>query len=201
MFDVSDEMIVPINAEVPDRPSVFFDPQFQLPAIFGDGPAVDGRGLIAEVEEHTTFVAGIGLAPDGEVTPEAVGLYRALRGGFIRGVVTGGLPRAAGAVGGPDLRRRGPHHRAQQAGRAGPGSTRAWLGRDSARSVDLVVRDATVAECPHGAFGLLATISGVTSSARRSIPPADGRSPEPGQPEHRRAMDRPGGANHVEGVT
>jgi hypothetical protein len=43
MFDVSDEMIVPINAEVPDRPSVFFDPQFQRPAVFGDGPAADDR--------------------------------------------------------------------------------------------------------------------------------------------------------------
>jgi hypothetical protein len=97
VFDVIDEVIAPINAEVPDRPSVmeFFDPQFQLPAVFGAGPPSAGGDLVTEIEEYTAFVAGmaaIGLVPDGEVTPEAVGLYRALRGGFIRGVVTGVFP-------------------------------------------------------------------------------------------------------------
>jgi hypothetical protein len=157
-------------------------------------------GLTAEVEEYARFVAGIGLASDGAVTPEAVGLYRALRGGFIRGVVTGGLPRAAGAVGGPVygdadyatvLNKLGEQARAPL-GR-GPAATRHGPGRPC--------RARHVAEYPHGTFGLLATISGVTSSARRSIPPADGRSPEPGQPEHRRAMDLRSVQNHVEGVT
>jgi hypothetical protein len=128
-------------------------------------------GLIAEVEEYARFVAGIGLASDGAVTPEAVGLYRALRGGFIRGVVTGGLPRAAGAVGGP------VYGDADYATVLNKLASRPGLHSGVARPRLGTVLVDLVAEFPHGAFGLLATISGVTSSARRSIPPADGRSP------------------------
>jgi hypothetical protein len=208
VFDVIDEVIAPINADVPDRPSVmeFFDPQFQLPAIFGDGPAVDGRGLIAEVEEYTRFVAGmatLGLAPGGEVTPEAVGLYRALRGGFIRGIVTGVFlarpePWEVRFFGDEDyttvLTKLGDQARLRSGflsslpgwvfdglpdRQPGPGksleirtdeqglvSTECAAALDAIREcvarprlgtvlVDLVVRDAILAEYPHGAFGLL----------------------------------------------
>jgi hypothetical protein len=208
VFDVIDEMIAPINAEVPDRPSVmeFFDPHFRLPAVFGEGAPADDRGLVAEIEEYTRFVAGmaaIGLTPDGEVTPEAVGLYRALRGGFIRGVVTGVFParpepwevRFFGdedyttvftKLGDQARLRSGflsslpgwvfdgiPDHR------PGPGksleirtdarglvSPECVAALDAVREcvarprlgtvlVDLVVREAILAEYPHGAFGLL----------------------------------------------
>lgn len=94
VFDVIDEVVAPIRAEVPERPSVmeFFDPQFEIPACLEQRPEPRDRDLAAEVEEYLRFVAGmsvLGLAPDGRVTPEAIGLYRALRGGFVRGVVTG----------------------------------------------------------------------------------------------------------------
>ncbi|MFD9892119.1 ESX secretion-associated protein EspG [Amycolatopsis sp. NPDC059027] len=97
VFDVIDEVIAPLRAEVPERPSVmeFYDPQFEVPPVLADTEPPPGLSLADEVEQYTRFVAGmsaIGLAPDGEVTPEAVGLYRALRGGFIRGVVTGVFP-------------------------------------------------------------------------------------------------------------
>ncbi|MFD8496851.1 ESX secretion-associated protein EspG [Amycolatopsis sp. NPDC059657] len=94
VFDVIDEVVAPIRAEVPERPSVmeFFDPQFQVPACLEECALPRDRDLVAEVEEYLRFVTGmsaLGLAPGGQVTPEAIGLYRALRGGFIRGVVTG----------------------------------------------------------------------------------------------------------------
>jgi len=97
VFDVIDEVIAPLSAEVPERPSVmeFFDPGFEVPPVLADEEPPTGVSLADEVEQYTRFVAGmsaIGLAPGGEVTAEAVGLYRALRGGFIRGVVTGVFP-------------------------------------------------------------------------------------------------------------
>ncbi|WIV60153.1 ESX secretion-associated protein EspG [Amycolatopsis nalaikhensis] len=103
VFDVIDEVIAPLSAEVPERPSVmeFYDPEFEIPPVLADTeprftrPDEPPRSLADEVEQYTRFVAGmaaIGLAPGGEVTAEAVGLYRALRGGFIRGVVTGVFP-------------------------------------------------------------------------------------------------------------
>src|SRR5436305_9382400 len=79
----------------------FYDPAFEIPPVLADTGPLPGRRssppltLADEVEQYTRFVAGmaaIGLAPGGEVTAEAVGLYRALRGGFIRGVVTGVFP-------------------------------------------------------------------------------------------------------------
>ena len=102
VFDVIDEVIAPLRAEVPERPSVmeFYDPQFEVPPVLlaeeppFEQPARE-RSLADEVEQYVRFVGGmaaIGLAPGGEVTAEAVGLYRALRGGFIRGVVTGVFP-------------------------------------------------------------------------------------------------------------
>jgi hypothetical protein len=103
VFDVIDEVIAPLSAEVPERPSVmeFYDPEFEIPPVLADTEPLPGcrrspaPSLADEVEQYTRFVAGmaaIGLAPGGEVTAEAVGLYRALRGGFIRGVVTGVFP-------------------------------------------------------------------------------------------------------------
>lgn len=97
VFDVIDEVIAPLSAEVPERPSVmeFFDPGFVVPPVLRDEEPPVGVSLADEVEQYTRFVAGmsaIGLAPGGDVTAEAVGLYRALRGGFIRGVVTGVFP-------------------------------------------------------------------------------------------------------------
>lgn len=99
VFDVIDEVVAPIRAEVPERPSVmeFFDPQFQVPACldaFEEATCASphDRNLVAEVEEYLRFVTGmsaLGLAPGEQVTPEAIGLYQALRGGFIRSVVTG----------------------------------------------------------------------------------------------------------------
>jgi hypothetical protein len=208
VFDVIDEVIAPINAEVPDRPSVmeFFDPKFHLPAVLGDGPAEDDRDLMAEIEEYTGFVAdmaAIGLAPDGEVTPEAVGLYRALRGGFIRGVVTGVFPAKPEPwevrfFGDEDyttvLNKLGDQARLRSGflsslpgwvfdglpeRQPGPGASyrietdeqglispdyapalaaiRAAVARPRLGTVlvDLAVRDAILAEYPHGAFGLL----------------------------------------------
>ncbi len=97
VFDVIDEVIAPLSAEVPERPSVmeFYDPQFEVPPVLVDEEPPAGVSLADEVEQYTRFVSGmsaIGLAPGGDVTAEAVGLYRALRGGFIRGVVTGVFP-------------------------------------------------------------------------------------------------------------
>jgi hypothetical protein len=208
VFDVIDEVIAPISAEVPDRPSVmeFFDPQFHLPAVFGDGPPENGGDLVSEIEEYTAFVAGmaaIGLAPDGEVTPEAVGLYRALRGGFIRGVVTGVFPTEPEPwevrfFGDEDyttvLNKLGDQARLRSGflsslpgwvfdglpeRQPGPGGSfliqadehglippdyapalefiRECVARPRLGTVlvDLAVRDAILAEYPHGAFGLL----------------------------------------------
>jgi hypothetical protein len=100
-----------------------------------------------------------------------------LRGGFIRGVVTGVFPARPE----PwevrfysDVDYTTVLNKPGEQARLHSGVARPRLGTVL---VDLVVRDATFAEYPHGAFGLLATISGLTSSARRSIPPADGRSP------------------------
>ncbi|KFU80794.1 MULTISPECIES: ESX secretion-associated protein EspG [Amycolatopsis] len=100
VFDVIDEVIAPLAAEVPERPSVmeFYDPELSVPPVLADEEPTPGLTLAEEVEQYTRFVSGmatIGLAPGGEVTPEAVGLYRALRGGFIRGVVTGVFPSRA----------------------------------------------------------------------------------------------------------
>jgi hypothetical protein len=105
VFDVIDEVIAPITAVVRDRPSVmeFFDPEFKLPAVLENEPAGGGESeggsvglsVADEAEQYVKFVSGmaaIGLVSEGAVTPEAVGLYRALRGGFIRGAVTGVFP-------------------------------------------------------------------------------------------------------------
>src|SRR4051794_8768479 len=73
----------------------FYDPAFSVPPVLADAEPPEGMSLADEVAQYTRFVSGmsaIGLAPEGEVTPEALGLYRALRGGFIRGVVTGVFP-------------------------------------------------------------------------------------------------------------
>ena len=75
----------------------FYDPEFEIPPVLlhtdptagrlsrhSSPPKVPQRALADEVEQYTRFVAGmaaIGLVPGGEVTAEAVGLYRALRGG------------------------------------------------------------------------------------------------------------------------
>ncbi|WP_020664211.1 ESX secretion-associated protein EspG [Amycolatopsis benzoatilytica] len=116
VFDVIDEVIGPLRAEMPQRPSVmeFYDPHFEVPPVLAEeepagaasgrslaeevrqsfGPML-GAGLAEEVEQYTRFVAGmaaVGLAEEGRVTAEAVELYRVLRGGFIRGVVTGVFP-------------------------------------------------------------------------------------------------------------
>jgi hypothetical protein len=117
-----------------------------------------------------------------------------LRGGFIHGVVTGVFPARPE----PwevrfysDVDYTTVLNKLGEQARLHSGVARPRLGTVL---VDLVVRDATVAEYPHGAFGFLATISGVTRTTRRSIPPSMDDHLEPGQPEHRRAMDRPGGA-------
>ena len=144
----------------------------------------------------------LGLVPEGEVMPEAVGLYRAA-GGFIRGVVTGvfparpepwevrffgdeddttvmsklgrrarlrsgllsalpglGVRRVAGPSAGAGAGR--PHRDRPQ----GLVPRAAWGSLDVIRAavarprlgtvlVDLAVRDAVLAEYPHGAFGLV----------------------------------------------
>ncbi|QYN25983.1 ESX secretion-associated protein EspG [Amycolatopsis sp. DSM 110486] len=162
--------------------------------------------LIEEIEQYTRFVAGmseLGLVPEGEVTPEAVGLYRVLRGGFIRGVVTGVFParpepwevrffgdedyttvmsklgRRARLRSGllsalpgwvfdglPD-RPPGPGPAVRiETDRSGLVPRAAWGSLDVIRAavarprlgtvlVDLAVRDAVLAEYPHGAFGLV----------------------------------------------
>ncbi|WP_116050999.1 ESX secretion-associated protein EspG [Amycolatopsis palatopharyngis] len=95
VFELVDEIIAPLSQVVPRRPSPmeYLDPHFCLPAVFGERPPPDGGDLVAEAEAYTRFVAGMAalglVAEDGSVAPEAVGLYRAFRGGFIRGVVTG----------------------------------------------------------------------------------------------------------------
>lgn len=234
VFDVIDEVIAPLRAEVPERPSVmeFYDPHFKVPPVLVPGPEPDpasseedgpaemtmadevrqsfgpaiGAGLAEEVEQYTRFVAGmaaLGLVPEGEVTPEAVGLYRVLRGGFIRGVVTGVFPARPEPwevrfFGDADyttvmskLGRRarlrsgllsalpgwvfdglpdrppgpGPAVRIETDG-SGLIPNQAWGDLDVIRSavarprlgtvlVDLAVRDAVLAEYPHGAFGLV----------------------------------------------
>ncbi|MFI5584596.1 ESX secretion-associated protein EspG [Amycolatopsis sp. NPDC051758] len=218
VFDVIDEVIAPLSAEVPERPSVmeFYDPQFEIPPVLADTeplpgrrpspPAEQPRSLADEVEQYTRFVAGmaaIGLAPGGEVTPEAVGLYRALRGGFIRGVVTGVFPARdepweVRFFGDEDyttvLHKLGNRARLRSGFLSelpgwvfdglpdrppGPGGLvrietdeRGLIPRGCERAVeqirecaarprlgtvlvDLAVRDAILAEYPHGAFGLV----------------------------------------------
>ncbi|QRP46578.1 ESX secretion-associated protein EspG [Amycolatopsis sp. FDAARGOS 1241] len=228
VFDVIDEVIAPLRAEVPERPSVmeFYDPQFSVPPVLvestGDEPDAEplsladevqqsfgpslGPGLVEEVEQYARFVAGmsaLGLAPEGEVTPEAVGLYRVLRGGFIRGVVTGVFPTREEPwevrfFGDDDyttvMSKRGRRARLRSGLLSalpgwvfdglpdrppGPGPAVrietdhsglvppvAWGSLDVIRSavarprlgtvlVDLAVRDAVLAEYPHGAFGLV----------------------------------------------
>ena len=216
VFDVIDEVIAPLSAEVPERPSVmeFYDPEFEIPPVLADTSPLPGRrpspsagrSLADEVEQYTRFVAGmsaIGLAPGGEVTAEAVGLYRALRGGFIRGVVTGVFPARAQPwevrfFGDEDyttvLHKLGDRARLRSGFLSelpgwvfdglpdrppGPGEhlrietdERGLIPRGSERAVeliracaarprlgtvlvDLAVRDAILAEYPHGAFGLV----------------------------------------------
>ena len=218
VFDVIDEVIAPLSAEVPERPSVmeFYDPQFEIPPVLADTeplpgrrpspPAEQPRSLADEVDQYTRFVAGmaaIGLAPGGEVTPEAVGLYRALRGGFIRGVVTGVFPARdepweVRFFGDEDyttvLHKLGSRARLRSGFLSelpgwvfdglpdrppGPGGLvrietdeRGLIPRGCERAVeqirecaarprlgtvlvDLAVRDAILAEYPHGAFGLV----------------------------------------------
>lgn len=236
VFDVIDEVIAPLRAEVPERPSVmeFYDPHFKVPPVLVPGPEPDaspdlpeenrpaeltlaeevrqsfgpaiGAALAEEVEQYTRFVAGmaaLGLVPEGQVTPEAVGLYRVLRGGFIRGVVTGVFParpepwevrffgdadyttvmsklgRRARLRSGllsalpgwvfdglPD-RPPGPGPAVRiETDDSGLIPSQAWGNLDVIRSavarprlgtvlVDLAVRDAVLAEYPHGAFGLV----------------------------------------------
>jgi hypothetical protein len=95
VFELVDEIIAPLSQVVPRRPSPmeYLDPDFCLPAVFGDQPPPEGGDLVAEAEAYTRFVSGMAalglVGGDGGVAPEAVGLYRAFRGGFIRGVVTG----------------------------------------------------------------------------------------------------------------
>jgi len=208
VFDVIDEVIAPLSAEVPERPSVmeFYDPEFEIPPVLADEEPPVGLSLADEVEQYTRFVAGmaaIGLVPGGEVTAEAVGLYRALRGGFIRGVVTGVFParREPWEVrffGDEDyttvLHKLGPRARLRSGFLSSlpgwvfdglpdrpPGPGRpvrietderglipsrceadlavirecASRPRQGTVLVDLAVRDAILAEYPHGAFGLL----------------------------------------------
>jgi hypothetical protein len=218
VFDVIDEVIAPLSAEVPERPSVmeFYDPEFEIPPVLADTEPLPGRrpsppadrprSLADEVEQYTRFVAGmaaIGLAPGGEVTPEAVGLYRALRGGFIRGVVTGVFPARdepweVRFFGDEDyttvLHKLGNRARLRSGFLSelpgwvfdglpdrppGPGGVvrietdeRGLIPRGCERAVeqiracaarprlgtvlvDLAVRDAILAEYPHGAFGLV----------------------------------------------
>lgn len=208
VFDVIDEVIAPLRAEVPRRPSVmeFYDPELRVPPVLADEEPPAGLSLADEVEQYTRFVGGmaaIGLAPEGEVTPEAVGLYRALRGGFIRGVVTGVFPARAEPwevrfFGDEEyttvLHKLGSRARLRSGflsalpgwvfdglPERAPGPGRAvridtdeggFIPRRFARDlavirecaarprlgtvlVDLAVRDAILAEYPHGAFGLV----------------------------------------------
>jgi hypothetical protein len=208
VFDVIDEVVAPLAAEVPERPSVmeFYDPELAVPPVLADEEPTPGLTLAEEVEQYTRFVSGmsaIGLAPGGEVTPEAVGLYRALRGGFIRGVVTGVFPAHAEPwevrfFGDEDyttvLNKLGDRARLRSGFLSalpgwvfdglpdrppGPGQTvrietdAGGLIPEQARQaveviregasrprhgtvlVDLAVRNAILAEYPHGAFGLV----------------------------------------------
>ncbi|MCG3750058.1 MULTISPECIES: ESX secretion-associated protein EspG [Amycolatopsis] len=227
VFDVIDEVIGPLRAEMPQRPSVmeFYDPHFEVPPVLAEeepagaasglslaeevrqsfGPML-GAGLAEEVEQYTRFVAGmaaLGLAADGEVTAEAVELYRVLRGGFIRGVVTGVFPASEEPwevrfFGDEDfttvMSKLGRRARLRSGMLSalpgwvfdglpdrppGPGPAvrietddsgliprAAWGDLDVIRQavarprqgtvlVDLAVRDAVLAEYPHGAFGLV----------------------------------------------
>ncbi|MBB1159122.1 ESX secretion-associated protein EspG [Amycolatopsis dendrobii] len=227
VFDVIDEVIGPLRAEMPQRPSVmeFYDPHFEVPPVLAEeepagaasglsladevrqsfGPML-GAGLAEEVEQYTRFVAGmaaLGLAADGEVTAEAVELYRVLRGGFIRGVVTGVFPASEEPwevrfFGDEDfttvMSKLGRRARLRSGMLSalpgwvfdglpdrppGPGPAvrietddsgliprAAWEDLDVIRQavarprqgtvlVDLAVRDAVLAEYPHGAFGLV----------------------------------------------
>ncbi|GAA3556989.1 ESX secretion-associated protein EspG [Amycolatopsis ultiminotia] len=239
VFDVIDEVIGPLRAEMPQRPSVmeFYDPHFEVPPVLaaqepsepvdpiapaeGDAEVAEpsladevrqsfgpmlGTTLAEEVEQYTRFVAGmaaLGLAPEGEVTSEAVGLYRVLRGGFIRGVVTGVFParrepwevRFFGDADYTTVMTRSGRRARLRSGLLsalpgwvfdglpdsppGPGPavrietdhsglvpSAAWGDLDVIRAaaarprrgtvlVDLTVRDAVLAEYPHGAFGLI----------------------------------------------
>lgn len=227
VFDVIDEVIGPLRAEMPQRPSVmeFYDPHFEVPPVLAEeepagaasglslaeevrqsfGPML-GAGLAEEVEQYTRFVAGmaaLGLAAEGEVTAEAVELYRVLRGGFIRGVVTGVFPASEEPwevrfFGDEDfttvMSKLGRRARLRSGMLSalpgwvfdglpdrppGPGPAvrietddsgliprAAWGDLDVIRQavarprqgtvlVDLAVRDAVLAEYPHGAFGLV----------------------------------------------
>ncbi len=240
VFDVIDEVIGPLRAEVPQRPSVmeFYDPHFEIPPVLAEEEPVElsladevrqsfgpmlGAGLAEEVEQYTRFVAGmaaLGLAADGEVTAEELGLYRVLRGGFIRGVVTGLFPAndepwEVRFFGDADyttvMSKLGRRARLRSGllsalpgwvfdglpDRApGPGPAvrietddsglippAAWGDLDVIRSavarprlgtvlVDLAVRDAVLAEYPHGAFGLVDNDQGRYQF--RAAPRADG---------------------------
>ncbi|RJQ88533.1 ESX secretion-associated protein EspG [Amycolatopsis panacis] len=225
VFDVIDQVIEPLRAEVPQRPSVmeFYDPHFEVPPVLAgpERPAPEpslaeevrqsfgpllGAALAEEAEQYIRFVGGmtaLGLATEGEVTAEALGLYRVLRGGFIRGVVTGVFPadrepwevrffgdadyttvmtragRRARLRSGllsalpgwvfdglPD-RPPGPGPAVRiETDRSGLVPSAAWGELDVIRSaaarprqgtvlVDLAVREAVLAEYPHGAFGLV----------------------------------------------
>ncbi|WP_232376508.1 ESX secretion-associated protein EspG [Amycolatopsis aidingensis] len=94
IFALLDEVLAPLVSAVPERPSPmeFLDPDFRLPAALQERPPPDKGDLAAEAEQYTKVVgdmAAMGLLPEGEVTPAAVALYRTLRAGHIRGVVTG----------------------------------------------------------------------------------------------------------------
>src|SRR4051812_39389229 len=45
VFDVIDEVIAPLSAEVPERPSVmeFYDPEFEIPPVLADTEPLPGR--------------------------------------------------------------------------------------------------------------------------------------------------------------
>ncbi|SFP54771.1 EspG family protein [Amycolatopsis arida] len=94
VFALVDDVVRPITQALPRRPSAreFLDPDFRLPAAFDERspPVTD---LIAEAEHYTRFVSGMaamGLVDeDGGISAEAAGMYRAFRGGHVRGVVTG----------------------------------------------------------------------------------------------------------------
>lgn len=92
VFELVDEIVRPLTRAVPRRLSVltYYDPDGNPELPMGPPAA----GVVEEAERQTRWhaaLAPLGLSRDGALTPKAVTLFRSLRHGQVRGVVTGVL--------------------------------------------------------------------------------------------------------------
>ncbi|SFK77693.1 ESX secretion-associated protein EspG [Amycolatopsis sacchari] len=89
VFELVDEVIRPVTRAVPRRPSVlrYYDPEGDPELPMGPPAA----GVVEEAERQTRWHAALGalgLSREGELTPDALALFRVLRRGPVRGAVT-----------------------------------------------------------------------------------------------------------------